>query len=66
MPGRTKYITLLTKCETPLETNSTHQIANILNSWAYQIILPNQLFIHNVQLMTYLENATQDPLRYKK
>jgi glycosylphosphatidylinositol phospholipase D len=43
-----------------------YEIIEVISSWAYRIKLPNQLHIHDVQLISHLEKAAEDPLPYQQ
>jgi hypothetical protein len=41
-------------------------MTEVISPWAYQIKLPNQLCVYNVQLISCLEKSAQHPLWYQK
>jgi hypothetical protein len=43
-----------------------NQITELISPWVYRIKLPHQLFIHDVQPISWLENAAHAPLPYEK
>ena len=42
-----------------------YEITEVINPWVYWVKLPNQLCIHDVQPISHLEKAAQDPLPHQ-
>ena len=43
-----------------------YEVVEIVSPWAYRIKFPSQLHIHNVQPISHLEKAAQDPLPHQQ
>jgi hypothetical protein len=43
-----------------------YKITEVISSRAYRIKISHQLHIHNVQLISFLEKAAQDPLLHQQ